>query len=253
MPRQESIPKYLPEVTSTSLITQVLPMRVHYLQHVSFEGLGQIESILKKNGHRVTGTELYAGDPCPSIDSFDMLIVMGGPMSVHDEAEYPWLISEKKLILQAIQAGKKVLGVCLGAQLMAHVLGSKVYNNSQKEIGWFPIQRSLELSEQVFQFPSELEVFHWHGETFDLPQDAVRLAESAACKNQAFQYGRHAIGLQFHIETSAETAQIMVQNCGEELKLGPTIQSATTILAKNNSDLQQMHGVLAELLNYLMA
>ena len=228
-------------------------MNVHYLQHVAFEGLGQIDNILKENGHRLTRTKLYEGDSCPKIETFDMLIVMGGPMSIHDEIEYPWLRSEKRLILQAIQAGKIVLGICLGAQLMAHVLGAKVYNNAQKEIGWFPVQRSLGLSAQDFQFPSTLEVFHWHGETFDLPQGAVRLAESAACKNQAFQWGRQAIGLQFHLETTTETAQAMVKNCGEELQPGPTIQSANTILGKNNSELQEIHGVLAELLNYLMA
>ena len=187
-------------------------MRVHYLKHVPFEGLGAILPWLKEREWQVSLTELYRDEPLPSINDIDWLIVMGGPMSAHDESKYSWLKAEKDLIGQAIATGKPILGVCLGSQLIADVLGSKVYKNPEPEIGWFPIDLSEKATSHELGrlIPPQVEVFHWHGETFDLPQGALHLASSQACENQAFVYGDRVLGLQFHLETTQETLEALV-------------------------------------------
>jgi len=192
-------------------------MRAHYLQHVPFEGLGSIESWLKANEYEITGTKFYESANLPNPDEVDLLVIMGGPMSVNDEVEFPWLTEEKQFIRDMIRKEKPVLGVCLGAQLIASALGARVFNNPVKEIGWFPVQGVAANKERYFQFPESLDVFHWHGETFDLPRGAIHLAWSAACKRQAFQYGSSVIALQFHLETTPRTARQLIEHCRDEL------------------------------------
>ncbi|WP_200821297.1 type 1 glutamine amidotransferase [Oceanicoccus sp. KOV_DT_Chl] len=114
-------------------------MRAHYLQHVPFEGLGSIETWLHTAGYDISSTKLYAAESLPALDGIEMLIIMGGPMSVNDEEQYPWLGNEKTFIQQAIDSGIPVLGICLGAQLIASAMGAKIFANPVKEIGWFPI------------------------------------------------------------------------------------------------------------------
>lgn len=224
-------------------------MRSHYLQHVPFEGLGSIESWLKARDHEISSTRLYASERLPELDGFDLLILMGGPMSVNDETDYPWLVDEKRFVRAAIEAGKLVLGICLGAQLIASSLGARVYPNQFKEIGWFPIRGVPSSETGLFDFPSSLEVFHWHGETFDLPPGATRIASSEVCENQAFQLGESVIGLQFHLETTLQSAQEIVTNCRDELIDVPYVQSEQEILAVTTGRYQvinqQMDRVLA--------
>ena len=137
------------------------------------------------------------------------MIVMGGPMNIYEEKKYPWLLREKCFIEDATKTGKVVIGICLGAQIIADVLGANVYAGEHKEIGWFPIFRTKEAGESIVfrDFPSELEVFHWHGDSFDLPSGCIRLAESAACPNQAFIYDERVVGLQFHLEVTRQGAR----------------------------------------------
>ncbi len=206
-------------------------MRAHYLQHVPFEGLGSIESWLKTNGCEITSTKLFETAEFPPLKDIDLLVIMGGPMSVNDEDKYPWLLREKKLIYQAIKSDKSVLGICLGAQLIASAMGARVYKNPVKEIGWFPVYGIPASDKSVFSFPCSLKVFHWHGETFDLPAGATRLAESVVCKNQGFQLGKKVIALQFHLETTSESARSLVQNCREELVPSAYIQMEDEILS----------------------
>lgn len=162
-------------------------MRAHYFQHVPFEGLGSVQAWLVANGYQITATRFYEFSELPDLEQIDLLVVMGGPMSVNDEAIYPWLVAEKSFIRTAVQSGKRVLGVCLGAQLIASALGARVYPNAQKEIGWFPIQ-GIASSERVpFCFPSVIEVFHWHGETFDLPPAQFASPEAAVVKIRRFR------------------------------------------------------------------
>ena len=231
-------------------------MQAHFFQHVPFENLGAIEPWLRASGYSISQTAFFQPSfSLPSVDTIDLLIVLGGPMSVNDEAQYPWLVREKEFIRQAIAAGKPILSICLGAQLMANALGAKVYPNAVKEIGWFPIMgqqgESEESKSDLFQFPSSLEVFHWHGETFDLPPGAELIASSEACEHQAFQIGRSAIGLQCHLETTPTAAQALVDNCADELIPGPFVQDATIILADNQARFITMGAVLVQLLEYL--
>lgn len=184
-------------------------MNVHYLQHVAFEGLGSIEAWVRRGGHTLGATHFYRGDPLPAVDAMDLLVVMGGPMNIYEEADYPWLADEKRFIERAIAAGRRVLGICLGAQLVADVLGARVYANAEKEIGWFQVEKteSAAASRLFAAFPAQLDVFHWHGDTFDIPAGAVRVARSAGCANQAFVYDKRVVGLQFHLETTSDSAR----------------------------------------------
>jgi len=205
-------------------------VKLHYLQHVPFESLGHIEDWAKAEGMEISRTRLFAEEKLPATESFDWLVVMGGPMGIYDHEAHPWLEAEKDFIRQAIDSGKTVLGICLGAQLIADVLGAKVYPGPQKEIGWFPIQRAAGAPGLL---PEALTVFHWHGDTFDLPAGAARLASSEACQNQGFVYNDRVVGLQFHMETTPASMDALIENCGHELVDAPFIQTAA-----------QMHGGL---------
>ena len=227
-------------------------MRVHYLQHVPFEGLGSMEPWFMEAGFEITSTPFFKSSALPDLDDVDMVVAMGGPMSVNDEKEFPWLVREKQFIGAAIEAGKAVLGVCLGAQLIACSMGARVFGNRFKEIGWFPIQGAGSGAGAGFRFPSSVEVFHWHGETFDLPPGAVRLARSAGCDNQAFQLGRSVIGLQFHLETTPESARALVSNCRDELSPSKYVQSETTILGAGQGRYREINGLMADVLTYLL-
>lgn len=221
-----------------------MPLRIHVLQHVEFEDEANIAAWCRENRHAVTRTALYRDEKLPSADSFDWLIAMGGPMSVNDEREFSWLVREKTLIGEAIDQGKAVLGVCLGAQLIANVLGARVYKNPYKEIGWHEVFLTEGFgSSSVFgALPIKFTAFHWHGETFDLPPGCTRMARSEACSNQAFEYKDRVIGLQFHLESSEESIRRLIQNCPEDLVEGKYAQSAGQILpgTKNLSCMQDL-------------
>jgi len=209
-------------------------MRVNYLQHVPFEGLAAIEPWLVERYYRITPTRLFVGEGLPSTSDFDWLIVMGGPMGANEDRLYDWLMPEKALIRAAINEGKTVLGICLGAQLIAAALGAKVYSNSHREIGWFPITRTWDAANIGLSgiLPPQSDVSHWHGDTFDLPAGATRLASSEACLNQAFYVGDKVLGLQFHMETTFQAASQMVVSLPEELASGGRyVQTADQILS----------------------
>ncbi|MEW8230303.1 MAG: gamma-glutamyl-gamma-aminobutyrate hydrolase family protein [Candidatus Thiodiazotropha endolucinida] len=226
-------------------------MRAHYLQHVPFEDLGSIENWLKRTGYEITSTSLYESEELPGIESVDLLVIMGGPMSVNDDQDFPWLVEEKEFIKKVIESGKPVLGICLGAQLIACSLGAEVFSNSVKEIGWIPIRATDSNNQSVFLFPEETDVFHWHGETFNLPMGATRIAESAACENQAYQIGKHVIGLQFHLETTPVSAQAIVENCRDELIEGEYIQSAAEILSVPQEQYRSINSLMEDVLEYI--
>jgi GMP synthase-like glutamine amidotransferase len=226
-------------------------MQAHYFQHVAFEGLGSIDVWLKSNGYHISSTQFYQQTDLPEVDAVDFLVVMGGPMSVNDEAQYPWLAAEKQFIQQFIATGKPVLGICLGAQLIANAMGGRVYPNKEKEIGWWPIQAVSNNNALAFQFPETASVFHWHGETFDLPEGAERIAESYGCRNQAFQLGKSVIGLQFHMETTQDSVQALVEHCADELQPSPYVQSATEILSVDVHNYHAINQLMNTVLQYL--
>ena len=196
-------------------------------------------------------TRLFAGDPLPRAAQVDALIALGGPMSVNDEDEFGWLRPEKQLIREAAGRGVPVLGVCLGAQLIASALGARVYPGPAREIGWFPIA-GVPGATHAYRFPAECLAFHWHGETFDLPPGAVRLASSAGCENQAFQVGRHALALQFHLETTPAGAAALVEHCRDELAPGPYVQTERELLAAPAARYAAINRLMADVLDWLL-
>lgn len=225
-------------------------MRLHYLQHVHFEGLGSIEAWAKKSGIKISSTRLFNNEVLPSFDDFDCLIVLGGPMNIHEEASYPWLTKEKHFIHKTIFLGKHVLGICLGAQLIADILGAKVYPNRYKEIGWFPIQLKKEIGPPLVDiFPDNLEVMHWHGDTFNLPTDSILFASSDACRNQGFIYKNKVIALQFHLETTKTSLESLIANCGDEIIDAPFIQKPTVML-EDDLRIKTINKVMDKLLDY---
>lgn len=201
-------------------------MRLRALLHVPFEGVGSIAAWAEDRGHCLTSTHCYAGEALPAPDDYDLLVVMGGPMGVYDETDHPWLAEEKKAIAAAVAAGRPVLGICLGAQLLAVVLGGSVSRNPVPEIGWFPVTLTeAGAAEPILAgFPPTFYAFHWHGDTFSLPPGAVLAASSAACANQAFVYQGRVVGLQFHLETTPAAMQSLIKHCAAEVaEPGPTV------------------------------
>jgi GMP synthase-like glutamine amidotransferase len=227
-------------------------MRAHYFQHVPFEGLGRIEPWLVEHGYQLTHTKFFESMALPDPENIDLLIVMGGPMSVHDEDRYPWLAAEKQYVRSAIVSRIPVLGICLGAQIIAHAMGANVYRNPCKEIGWYPIHAVPTDACGAFTFPDSELVFHWHGDTFDLPPGAIRTARSEGCGNQAFQLGSSVIGLQFHLETTPALAKDIVSHCSGELAPSKYVQSADEILSVSPDRYQAINQLMGKILSYLV-
>lgn len=218
-------------------------MHIHYLQHVPFEGIAGIGEWAAERGHTVSGTRLFDRE-FEHPGDFDMLVIMGGPMNVYEEAEYPWLVEEKRLIAQAVEEGKLVLGVCLGAQLLADALGGPVTRGREPEIGWYPVTLTPE-ARDVAAFaamPERFTPLHWHGDTFAIPPGAVRLASSEACENQAFAtHDGRAIGLQFHLEATRESWVGLIEACADELKQpGEWVSPAGMMIAHPFGDIREL-------------
>jgi GMP synthase-like glutamine amidotransferase len=217
--------------------------------------LGCIEYWCRAKSYPVTYTDFFEDDySLPSPDDYDVLVIMGGPMGIYDEIEFPWLKKEKKHIKEAIEKEKTVIGICLGSQLIADTLGARVYRNKEKEIGWWRIrltEDALEIAPFNF-FEKEFTVFQWHGDTFDLPKEAIRIASSGACINQAYIYKNKVLGLQFHFEVTADSIKTLSENDLEEiLKGGNFVQSAEEIHGGDNfieSNNRMMFKILDEII-----
>jgi GMP synthase (glutamine-hydrolysing) len=227
-------------------------VNIQYLQHAAMEGAGQIGNWAARRGHRFAGTHWYRGDAAPDAGEIDFLVIMGGGMNIYEHRNHPWLVAEKALIAEVISQGKPVLGVCLGAQLIADVMGGKVYQNPEFEIGWFPI-RMLEPArkDRLFgHFPAELTALHWHGDTFELPRGATLLASTEGCLNQAFVCQGNVVGLQFHIEVRPEDVRAFVEGETEPLPEGRYVQGFEEILA-GDRHMPAAHQMLEEMLERL--
>ncbi len=208
-------------------------MIIQVFQHVSFEGPAYIEELAEANSYDLHICRFDEGEmPVPPTD-YDMLVVMGGPMNIHEETSFPWLTEEKKAIEEAIKSDKVVFGFCLGSQLIADVLGARVYKNKEREIGWFPVSRAMPgVGNPPLQFlPDIATVFHWHGETFDLPKNAVQLYSSEATENQAFLYESNVLGIQFHLEMLKPSIEDLAHFCKSDLGEGQFVMSAREMLA----------------------
>jgi len=204
--------------------------RIVYLQHVPFEGLGSIEGWARGQGHAVSAIRFFETHSFPAMADFDWLIVMGGPMGVHDEDVYPWMEDEKRFVDRAVSDGKVVIGICLGAQLIADVLGARVFRNAHREIGWFPMRlEGKEEIEVLRDLPDTVEAFHWHGDTFDLPSGAVKIGSSEGCLNQGFVYSEKVYAFQFHLEVILDGVRDLIRNCRDEMVDGTYIQTPEEI------------------------
>lgn len=228
-------------------------MRIHCLQHVPFEGPAGIGDWAAGKGHSIRTTRLFEHRDLPDREDFDWLVVMGGPMGVRDEDDYPWMAREKAFLREAIGAGKTVVGICLGAQLIADALGAEVYRGPHKEIGWLPI----ELTEHgrgsgpLGFLPRQIEVFQWHADTFELPAGAIHLARSDGCEHQAFLYGGRVLGLQFHLESTPKSVAALVANCADEILPEKYVQDAEPMLAAKEADYERINQALFGILDRL--
>lgn len=187
-------------------------IRFLILQHEPVEGPGYIIDWIENNGHCFTLVKFYRDDALPPHATYDALVVMGGSMSVNDTKKYAWLNYEKQYIREAVNKGKKVMGICLGAQMVASVLGADVYANPEPEIGFFEISKTGAEHDFTKNMPQKAMVFHWHGETFDLPKGAILLASSEACAHQIFAFGNNVIGIQCHFEITEKIIQQFLCN-----------------------------------------
>ena len=225
-------------------------MHIHWLQHVPFEGLGLIDRWAARHGHSVSCTRLWAADGLPEAGSLDMLVIMGGPMGVNDEHAHPWLVREKLFIGEVIRRSCIVLGICLGAQLLASACGARVYPHREKEIGWFPVALDSDAPGWLQQiFPPLCTMFHWHGDTFDIPEGAELIGSSEGCRNQGFVIGEHIIALQFHPEMTGDGVEALVENCRDELVPSEWVQTEEQILG-GLTHLQAATQVMERLLDH---
>lgn len=226
-------------------------METYIFQHVEFEGPGIILPLLKKRGHNIHIVKLYAGDPIPHEDGIDFAIMMGGPMSVLDEANYPFFVREKELCRDMVQLGKPLLGICLGAQMIASAFRAAIIKAPEKEVGWYPIQwqdcckgHSLELG--------TFNALHWHGEMFKIPKEATKLASSEGCENQAFRLGS-AIALQFHLEATPESVESMLKNCADDFaKPGKFVQNEKDIRDLTAQYVKDANNTMNKIIDFLL-
>jgi GMP synthase-like glutamine amidotransferase len=227
-------------------------LRVHIFMHVPFEGPGCIKEWIVRNNHQVTYTQVYETTSFPPIENIDWLIMMGGPMSVYEEKKYPWLIDEKEYVRKAVATKKVVIGICLGSQMIASALGAKVYPNAKKEIGWFDLKITEEGQKTpIFNdFENCFPVFHWHGDTFDMPNDAKRLFYSNVTLNQAYIINDRVLGFQFHFEATLKSIGDMVEHGTGELIVSDTIQPAKNIM-NNTQFISINNGRMFKILDHL--
>lgn len=217
-------------------------MKAYFFLHVDFEGPGEILSEFKRRGFSVQQVRLYADEAIPKVSDVDIAVLMGGPMSALDTKEYPFLAAEEKFCREMLAANKPLLGICLGAQLIAHSLGAAIRKNPEKELGWFPVH---------WESGKSVEAFHFHGETFDIPEGGQRIAWSEGCKNQGFTIGT-ALALQFHLETNRASMRRILENCGQDLldaRGGKFVQQPEEILQKANTCMEPANRELARILD----
>lgn len=229
-------------------------MRWCCLQHVPFEGPGYLATWCQEQRFPLTRVELWKDLPLPAPEEFDGLFVLGGPMNVYEEAQYPWLRREKELIARAVSDCKPVLGVCLGAQLLSVVLGGTVTGMAEKEIGWFPVDltsmgRGVDLFRGV---PEKFMALHWHGDSFSIRPGAMHAAKSDACEQQAFVYEHHVVGLQFHLEASEHNIGALLKHGAENIGCGRYIQTPHAI-EDGARYIPATQGLLSRLLKNLLS
>jgi GMP synthase-like glutamine amidotransferase len=226
-------------------------MKVHCIRHEVFEDIGCISDWILTGNHQISYTHVFLKEELPADVEFDFLIIMGGSASVYDLNKYPWIDREVRFIKKAIDNHKKILGICLGSQLIAKALDGDVYQANTKEIGWFPVTFNKTDLQRMPFLPAEITTFHWHGDTFDLPEGAIRLASSKNTLNQGFIYGKDIMALQFHPEMTSESITMILNGAGNELAVqSESIHSSDQIVA-GEKYLRNNNNLMFDLLNFL--
>lgn len=221
--------------------------KVAIFQHADGEWIGSMRHWFADKPFQLTTYRLDQDDPLPSVAEFDWLLIMGGPMSTYDETNYPWLISEKQLIREAIEADKTVLGICLGSQLIASALGARVYPNSQQEIGWYPVNKT---DLEATWMPDDLQPLSWHGDCFELPENTCSFAHSVITASQGFYYGKRIWALQFHLEVEPGTVEAFLALESHPLPKTDYVQNES-MLMDNTDQLKQSQQAMFALLDVL--
>lgn len=237
-------------------------LRVHYFQHIAGEGFGSCYEYLKAHQAKITATEFFALpvdlplelEALPHIDEVDLLIIMGGSMSVNDEANYPWLKLEKRWLRRYLAAGKPAIGLCLGGQLIANALGAAVSRNPVQELGWMDVGRASHIPEDYFQVPERLNILQWHSETFEIPKGGVRLAENEVCRNQMYQIGRNVLGFQFHPEITPQALALLIEN-EEDMAVfnGEHVQAMAELKSTRKSRFEAGNRLLNQAIDYVLS
>lgn len=235
-------------ITKYKLHFSKLRMHIHFIQHMPFEHPASIADWAAEKNYTTSYTKVFEAATFPSIDSFDMLVIMGGTMGVYEEDKYSWMPTEKALIKQSIEAKKKVLGICLGAQFIAEALGAKVFPHTTKEIGWLPVEKVM-LHPLTDGLPQAFTTFHWHGDTFTLPPNAIHLFKTKGCAQQGFVSNNHVAALQFHMEVKEDLLVGMTAHERAELVKDEYVQTEEELKILTQQHISLQKGYMYKLLD----